>query len=327
MHTLMDRREFLERAALGTAGATLLAGTAGLTAAPGGQGPKRIVDTHVHFYDPARPQGVPWPPKEDAVLYRTVLPRHYRELPKPQPVAGVVVVEASPWVEDNQWILDLAARDPFIVGFVGNLPAGTPAFQDHLKRFAANPVFRGIRLRPTPERRQWTDPGFLVDLKRLADRGLSLDLVGGLEILEAAAGFAGAVPSLRIVIDHLAGVKIDGQAPAVDWLEAMRKLAKRRNVFIKVSGLVEGTGQRRGQVPKDAAFYKPVLDAIWNLFGEGRLIYGSNWPVCELFAELATVEQIVLDYFRAKGASVLDKVFAENAQKAYRCVKRTKPAK
>jgi L-fuconolactonase len=327
MNTRMHRREFLGRTAVATAGATLLAEAAALAVPPASPRPRRIVDTHVHFYDPARPAGVPWPPKEDAVLYRTVLPRHYQDLPKPQPVTGVVVVEASPWVEDNQWILDLAARDRLILGLVGNLPAGTAEFKGLLERFAANPVFRGIRLRPTPERHLWTEPGFLGDLKRLADRGLSLDLVGGLETLDAAVVFVEAIPGLRVVIDHLAGVRVDGQAPAADWLETMRKLARKPNVFVKVSGLVEGTGKRRGEVPQDAACYQPVLDAIWALFGEDRLVYGSNWPVCELFAGLATVEQIVLDYFGSKGARVADKVFARNAQKAYRFTERAKPAK
>ena len=80
-----------------------------------------IVDTHTHFYDPARPQGVPWPSPGEEHLYRTVLPRHYKALAEPEGVTATVVVEASPWVEDNQWILDLAAADPFIVGLVGHL--------------------------------------------------------------------------------------------------------------------------------------------------------------------------------------------------------------
>src|SRR3954469_15875 len=67
-----------------------------------------IIDTHTHFYDPTRPQGVPWPDKNDKILYRRVRPEDYRALPKPVPVQGTVVVEASAWLEDNQWILDLA---------------------------------------------------------------------------------------------------------------------------------------------------------------------------------------------------------------------------
>jgi L-fuconolactonase len=52
------------------------------------------------------------------------------------------------------------------------------------------------------------------------------------------------------------------------------------------------------------------------------LIYGSNWPVSERFAPLDRVEQIALDYFRAKGQAALDQVFWQNAQTAYRWVKR-----
>ena len=65
-----------------------------------------IVDTHVHFIDPTRPQGAPYPdPQEESRLYRTVLPLHYKAITAPLGVTGVVVVEASHWVEDNQWIL------------------------------------------------------------------------------------------------------------------------------------------------------------------------------------------------------------------------------
>ena len=67
-----------------------------------------IIDTHTHFYDPTRPQGVPWPSKENELLYRTVLPQHHRALAEREGVTGTVVVEASKWLEDNQYVLDLA---------------------------------------------------------------------------------------------------------------------------------------------------------------------------------------------------------------------------
>ena len=76
-----------------------------------------IIDTHTHFYDPSRPQGVPWPGPENELLYRTVLPEHYRQIAEPEGVTGTVVVEASAWLDDNQWILDLAKDDPFNVIF------------------------------------------------------------------------------------------------------------------------------------------------------------------------------------------------------------------
>ncbi|MDQ1316881.1 MAG: L-fuconolactonase, partial [Candidatus Poribacteria bacterium] len=73
------------------------------------EGQPMIIDTHTHFYDPTRTQGAPWPDPNDKVLYRRVLPADYKDLAVPQGVSGTIVVEASEWIEDNQWILDLAA--------------------------------------------------------------------------------------------------------------------------------------------------------------------------------------------------------------------------
>ena len=319
MRATFPRREFLRRAA---GCAAWSAGAAAALAAPSAPPALTIIDTHVHFYDPSRPQGVSWPSPDDKVLYHTTLPKDYQAQTQSRPVAGVVVVEASPLVEDNQWILDLAAREKLIAGFVGQLPVGEDGFRAHLERCAANPIFRGLRLRPAPAKARWEDARWLDDLKLLAARDLSLGLVGGKETLDLAARLAERFPELCIVIDHLAGVRIDGKAPAADWLDAMRFGAKRPNIFCKVSGLVEGTGLRGGQAPRDTTFYKPTLDALWEIFGEDRLVYGSNWPVCEHFAPLESVQRIALEYFTAKGAGPLRKVFSENARRAYKWVKR-----
>ena len=204
MSALYNRRRFLAAVGEAVAGVALTGWALAVRAAPGqlatGAGGFTLIDTHAHFYDPARAQGVPWPPREDKLLYRTVLPEDYRALPVPRPVTGAVVVEASPWLEDNQWVLDLAAHDPFIVGFVGNLPVGTKAFAGNLKRFAANNLFRGIRLRDRKLEGSLDDPAFVSDLKLLAARNLSLDLVGGMEILPFADRLAETVPGLRIII-------------------------------------------------------------------------------------------------------------------------------
>ncbi len=186
---------------------------AALAAAPAlAAGPKAtpltIIDTHTHFYDPTRPEGVPWPGKGDALLHRRTLPADYLAQPVPQPVTGTVVVEASPWVEDNQWILDLAAKNPFIVGFVGNLKPGEEAFAGNLKRFAANPLYRGIRVNEGPLRAGLGDAAFRADLKRLADADLELDVNGGPALLPEVARLAKEMPGLHIVINHPAKVRL-----------------------------------------------------------------------------------------------------------------------
>jgi L-fuconolactonase len=221
-------------------------------------------------------------------------------------------------------VLDLAAKEPFIVGLVGNLPVGTKEFAGHLKRFAANKVFRGIRIRDRKLDGTLDDTAFVSDLKLLADHDLSLDLVGGTEILLFADRLAKELPALRIIIDHLAGVTVDGKPPPADWLGKMKALARRPEIYFKMSGLVEGTGRSDGTAPRDVEFYRPVMDAMREMFGPDRLIYASNWPVSEQFAPLATVQGIVGDYFRSHGGPSEEQVFSRTAKAAYKWVQREK---
>lgn len=277
-----------------------------------------IIDTHTHFYNPSRPEGVPWPNPNDEVLYRTVMPDDYKVLAVPEGVTGTVVVEASKWVEDNQWILDLAAEEPFIVGFVGHLEPDDANFARDLARFSANPLFRGIRI-GSGHLRAIGDKTVLGNLEKLAEKNLSLDLLIGPELLSAIPALVEHTPAMRVVINHIAGVRVDGNPPDAAWVDAINEVARYPNIYCKVSGLAEHTGQI--PAPSDPGYYAPTIDVLWDAFGEDRLIYGSNWPVSERFASYATVQQIVNAYFSEKaaqaGEAVTAKFFAQNAKTAY----------
>ena len=279
-----------------------------------------IIDTHVHFYDPERPQGVPWPPSDNSLLYRTVLPEQCKALAAPEGVTGVIVVEASTWVEDNQWILDLAENEPFIVGFVGNLNPESDDFEKDLDRFAANPLFRGIRIGGARNVRKIKTDAIASKIEKLADRDLELDLLAGADELPEISTLAARIPDLRIVINHVAHVPIDGRAPDPQWVQGMRAAAKHPHVYCKVSGLVERSQDQ--PAPDDPAYYVPTLDALWEIFGEDRVIYGSNWPVCERSASYATVYRIVAEYVKAKGEEASEKYFWKNAKAAYKWIQR-----
>jgi len=286
-----------------------------------------IIDAHVHFYDPTRPQGVPWPNKQDDVLYRKTLPAEFRREAGPS-VTGTIVVEASPWLEDNQWLLDLADRETLIVGIVGHLEPGQPKFAGQLDRFAKHPLFRGIRV--NGKQLAAADSSSLgSDLQRLAEHDLELDVNGGPDMLPAALAVARRFPALRVIVNHLANVPIDGKPPPREWQEGMLAVGACPNAFCKVSALVEKVMPRGTAASKSVDFYRPVLDVAWNAFGADRLIYGSNWPVSRRFAPYATVESIVVEYFRQRGADALEKFLSVNAAKAYKWVPRTgtSPAK
>lgn len=304
------RRQFLASSAAAAVG---LAGCQ--TRLPGTGHRPGLIDTHTHFYDPTRPEGVPWPPPNDPLLHRPVYPAEFEQLARPHGVTGTVVVEASAWYQDNQWLLDLASQNPTIRGVVGNVRPGRPEFVGELTRLAEQTLFRGIRIGV------WDKPSnnaaLLRDLRSLADLNLTLDVLTDPDRLPEVAGWAKAVPPLRIVVDHCANVAVRSAPPPPAWLAGVQACARHPNIYMKVSGLVEGTGRNDGSAPSDPSFYQPTLDAIWDNFGPERVIFGSNWPVSARFASYGTVFGIVEAYFKGKGTAAAEKYFRRNASQAY----------
>jgi predicted TIM-barrel fold metal-dependent hydrolase len=288
--------------------------------------PIPIIDTHIHLFDPRRPQGIPWPPKDNAIMYKPALPDRYRALTKSLGIAGAIEVECSPWLEDNQWVLDVAAKDKIIVGMIGNLEPGKPDFPKQLERFARNPLFRGIRYGNLWDRNIRTElksPTFIAGLKLLADGGYTLDSANPtVDLLEDLIHAGDKVPGLKIVIDHLPKIAIPADAKGrASYDAAIRTLAARPNVYVKISAVLSKTGNR---VPYELAPYKPKLDALYDAFGPDRLLYGSDWPNSDPLGNYAQVLQVVREYFDAKGPAVAEKYFWRNSVAAYNWVHREK---
>ena len=286
--------------------------------------PVPIIDTHIHLFDTTRPQGVPWPPKENATLYRPALPARYRALARPLGVTGAIEVECSPWLEDNQWVLDVAAKDTIVVGTVGNLQPGQPEFRRQLERFHANPLFRGLRYGNLWGRdlgAELPKPEFTAGLKLLAAAGLELDVANPtLPLLHHVVLLTDRVPELRVVVDHLPGLDPPNDpAGRAEYDRVLRELAKRPQVFIKGSAVLRKNG---GRTITDAAFYRPKLDRLWETFGPDRLLYGSDWPNSDPLGSYSDVLGVVREYFDGKGREASEKFFWKNSLKAYRWVKR-----
>jgi L-fuconolactonase len=312
-NTIVNRRAFLAAAA-----------TTALphTATPAASIP--IIDAHIHLFDPTRPQGVPWPPKDSAVLYKPALPDRYRKIAVPLGITGAIEVECSTWLEDNQWVLDTAAKDTIIVGTVGDLEPGKPDFRKHLDRFLKNPLFRGIRYGNLWGRNFTADlkrPEFIADLKAMADAGLEMDTANqNPALIVDTVRVTDLVPNLRLVIDHLPQLQPPDDPTARRAFEAnLRELGKRPQVYVKISEVLRLVD---GRVPTDLNFYRPRLDELYGIFGQDRLLYGSDWPNCDRWAEYPQVLSIVREYFDAKGPAVAEKYFWKNSVAAYRWVRR-----
>jgi len=283
-----------------------------------------IIDTHIHLFDTNRPQGVPWPEKSSAVLYRPALPERYRKIAVPLRVVGAIEIEASPWLEDNQWVLDIAAKDPIVVGTVGNIELGKPDFAKHLERFHRNPLFRGIRSGNLWGRKVGPidsgDPA-VRDLKLLSSAGLTLDVANpDPELVAAVVRITDAVPDLRVIVDHLPQLQVPNAAEAAQvYRRHLRELGRRPQVFVKLSQIFRHVG---GQVPRDLRVYWANLDEIFSTFGEDRVLYGSDWPNCDLWREYPDVLALVQEYFAAKSRAANEKYFWKNSVRAYRWTKR-----
>ncbi len=288
-------------------GAAIVAGSVEAAAFP-------IIDTHIHLFDPRRPQGVPWPSKTDAVLYKPALPDRYRKIAVPLGITGAIEIECSTWLEDNQWVLDVAAKDPIIVGTIGDLEPGTPEFPKQLERFHKNPLFLGIRYGNLWDRDLGASlgkPAFVDDLKRLAFASMVMDTANPTPaLMNDVVRLTDLVPDLRVVLDHL---------PQIEPPRALKELVKRPQVYVKLSGIVRRVD---GRVPLDMPFYKERLDTLFDMFGEDRLLYGSDWPNSDQWADYPQVFGIVRDYFQGKSAVAAQKYFGGNSHKAYRWIGR-----
>jgi predicted TIM-barrel fold metal-dependent hydrolase len=322
----IHRRRFLEESiglAAGAAASSL--SSSWVHGADAGRGP--IIDTHVHFYDPTRPEGVPWPGPADALLYRPVLPDDWERRVVPFGPAGVIVVEASPWVEDNQWLLDLAERHAAtlrggmlgIVGVVGSLPLEDEASASLIDRFAKQRRFRGIRVNGDKLLTGLDDKGYVDRLARFNDHGLTLDVNGG-KVFDAVETVAKRFPTLRVVLNHMGNTPITKAGPRPEWLAAIDTVSQRPNVFMKVSALVENAAysMKLPTAPVDPAFYQPWLDAAWKAFGNERLMYGSNWPVSDRGGTYTDMFAITQPYVQARGAGAERWFYSESSQAAYR---------
>lgn len=324
----MDRRGFLTVAG---AGAAALAATD----ADARKYPFPIIDTHVHLYDPTRPQGVPWPgPEQPASIYRRFLPADYRKIAEPYGVVGLIETECSPWLEDNYWVLDIAAPEPIVVGEVGDLLPGHPDYGENLGRLHKNPIYVGIRLSNLWGRNVeelLKKPQVWTDLKALADAGLSLDFGGGAKEVQQLLVITERIPNIRIVINHLPGARVpDDPAVRATWQRQTQELAKRPNIYVKFSEIyqrVDEKGRRvtnGGRIPRDLAFYKPRLDEIWETFGADRLMFASDWTNSEPMSTFGELVALDHEYFAPKGREVMEKVFWKNSLAAYRWKKRAK---
>ncbi len=292
-----------------------------------------IIDCHIHLFDQTRPQGAPYSGGRGNT--EPALPARYRKLAAPLGIVGAVEIDASNWIEDNLWVLETIAKEPLIVGTAGNLQPDKPEFKEYLNRYHKNKLFLGFRYGNVwgySITTQTDNPVFIDGLKLVAEADLVLDTGNPRpDLIAAVLKIKDKVPDLRIVIDHTANLAPDPTPPANGRgvispsdravLESnLRELVKRPNVFFKLSEIMRM--QPDGTPVTDPAAYKTRLDYLLDIFGEDRVVFGSDWPNGNAVKNLDTIVKIVRDYFGLKNRVEQEKFFWRNSIQAFKWVKR-----
>jgi len=212
-----------------------------------------------------------------------------------------------------------------MLGFIGDLEPGSPEFDATLDRLHISPLFLGIRYGNLWNRdlgAGFQKPEFVSGLKLLSQAGLVLETANpDPALIVAVLTVSDRVPDLRIVIDHLphADPPTDVTARA-NYESNLRELSHRPTVFVKGSEIVRQTGSR---VDLNAGTYKTALDQLWDLFGEDRILFGSDWPNSDTLATYDETFAVAKSYISTRSLSAQEKYFWKNSTQVYEWRSRT----
>jgi L-fuconolactonase len=270
------------------------------------------VDAHFHLWR-YRASELGWITDEMSVLRRDVVAADaVRELANAG-VRGGVAVQARSTLAENDFLLDQQAACSAILGVVGWVDLRAPDVGAVLERYAGRLV--GVRhiVQSEPDDDFVLRSEFQRGVSLLNGFGMSYDLLIVPRQLPAACAFADRNPELRLVLDHLAKPPIaaGGMEP---WATDLRALARRPHVFLKASGLVTEADWARW-TPDQLRGY---LDVAFEAFGAGRILFGSDFPVCLVAASYPRVKAVIDDYCAQLSETERAAVLADNAIAFYR---------
>jgi L-fuconolactonase len=271
------------------------------------------VDAHQHFWRPARGD-YGWLTPDLTPLYRDFSPADLLPLMRAAGIDTTVLVQAAPTLAETEYLLDLARDHDFIGGVVGWVDLTAADAPATLERLARSRAFKGVR----PMLQDLSDPAWIsraptdAAVHALSRLGLRFDALVRSVHLPHLLAFAQRHPALPIVIDHAAKPDLArGEYEA--WRAPLARLAALPQVWCKLSGLVTEAG-----AGWSTDTLRRHVDAVLELFGPQRVIWGSDWPVVTLAASygewVAATDRLVASLSDSQRAAVL----GDNARRFYR---------
>jgi L-fuconolactonase len=281
-----------------------------------------FIDAHFHSWQLARGD-YGWLTPDLGAIYRDVAVADWQKLAEPLGITGGVLVQAAPTVAETAHLLALADEHPAVLGVVGwvDFTAADAVLQ--IEQLTRHPKLKGLRpmLHDLPDPAWILQPTVQPALAAMEKLGLVFEALIRPAHLPHILATAQRHPNLSIVIDHCAKPEIARGLDAAwqPWADGMAALADLPNVSCKWSGLLTEAGSYA-----EPNICKPWLEYVLRLFGAGRVLWGSDWPVLELAGDYQTWFEACLSAAndlsqnKIKTSSFVENIFGKNAKRIYK---------
>ena len=272
------------------------------------------VDSHHHFwkYDPKE---YGWLDDSMKAIRRDFLPPQLKHEIDAVGIAGVVTVQVRQTVDETKWMLGLAQANAFIRGVVGWAPLTERKVADVLEPLAGNRKLKSLRhiIQGEPDENYILREDFNLGVAVLSHFHLAYDILIYERHLPQTIRFVDKHPHQIFVLDHIAKPKIKEHILS-PWRENMLQLAKRENVYCKLSGMVTEADHQHW-TPQDL---DPYFDTALEAFGPRRLMFGSDWPVCLVATTYSAWFHLVEKKIAQLSAAERDRILGGTAVEAYK---------
>ncbi|HEV2452900.1 MAG TPA: amidohydrolase family protein [Verrucomicrobiae bacterium] len=272
------------------------------------------IDCHQHFWKASRGD-YHWMGPAVPALCRDYLPPDLQPLLKKNKIDKTILVQAAQTTAETDFLLELAVQYDFIAGVIGWLDMDSPDFPRQLEVYSKKPKFLGIRpmLQDLPDDDWILRPRVIDALKWIADRDMPFEFLTYPRHLPHVLTVLDTVPGLRAVVDHVSKPEIKNRK-LDPWRSLMSRVAEHPNVYCKLSGMIT-EADFKTWTPDDL---RPYVEHVLSCFGVGRVMFGSDWPVCLLAGSYdqvaAALQAVVKPHLDKSGEAAL---FGENAARFY----------
>lgn len=271
------------------------------------------IDSHHHFwkYDPVT---YSWMNDSMGILKRDYQPEDLKEVIDSAKIDGVISVQADQSMRETEDLLKHASECSFIRGVVGWFPLAEPELDGLLESYATNPLLKGVRhvVQDEADDHFILGDAFNKGIRRLKAYELVYDILIYERQLGPSIEFVDRHPDQVFVLDHVAKPRIGDQIME-PWRAQMFELAKRENVYCKLSGMATEANWQNWT--KDDLW--PYAEVAMEAFGPTRMMFGSDWPVARLAVEYGDWVGLCREFISTLSDSEQAMIEGEVAIRAY----------